>query len=118
MVAGQRWGRSRPVLWDRRGAILGSWFAETACLLGHPSLPNVSNCPRGRGPSGGLKCSKPVLAEMVDAKGMAWSDVGGCRSPRRRREVGSATVPFVVVVDHMVELKGLKPTFSSPGFTF
>ena len=65
----------------------------------------------GRGPSGGLKCSKPALAEMVDAKGMPCPDVGSCRSPRRRREVGSATVPFVVVVDYVVELMGLKANF-------
>ena len=65
----------------------------------------------GRVPSGGLKCSKPALAEVVDAKGMTLSDVGSCISPRRRREVGSATVAYVVVVDYMVELMGLKANF-------
>ena len=45
----------------------------------------------GRVPSGGMKCSKPALAEVVDAKGMTLSDV--------------------VVVDYMVELMGLKANF-------
>ena len=48
---------------------------------------------------------------MVDAKGMPCPDVDGCRTPHRRRKVGSATVPLMVVVDHMVELKGLKANF-------
>ena len=86
-------------------------------LLSQLASLDILHCPMSRtarvcrGPSGGLKCSKPALAEMVDAKGMTWSDVGGCRSPHRRREVGSATVPFVVVVDYVVELMGLKANF-------
>ena len=70
----------------------------------------------GRGPSGGLKCSKPALAEMVDAKGMPCPDVGRCRSSRRLRKVRSTTMAYVVMVDYMVEVVELKATFSVTRF--
>ena len=53
---------------------------------------------------------------MVDAKDMPCPDVGRCRSPRRLREVGSATMAFVVMVDYMVELVELKANFSATRF--
>ena len=53
---------------------------------------------------------------MVDAKDMPCPDVGRCRSPRRLREVGSATMAYVVMVDYMVELVELKANFSATRF--
>ena len=45
-MAALRWRRSRSVLWDRRGALLVWRFAESACFLGDPSQPYVSNRPQ------------------------------------------------------------------------
>ena len=93
-------------------------------LLSQPASLDILHSPtsrtarRGRGPSGGLKCSKPALAEMVDAKDMPCPDVGRCRSSRRLRGVGSATMAFVVMVDYMVELVELKANFSATRFYF
>ena len=72
---------------------------------------------KGRGPLGGLKCSKPALAEMADAKeDMPCPDVGRCRSSRRLRKVRSTTMAYVVMVDYMVEVVELKAKFSVTRF--